>query len=688
MFINILLDFERISEEAYVYARSENEIDFFTSPIEAARCTMSFAAVELKEKLSSILIDAQIKITNKKEIGATNIELRAKSFEGRGECYTLLPTEDGALILGDGRVGVLYGVYEFLKMQGYFWFEPGKAGEYCPPKTNTLIFPQKKKRYTTTSPIGRGFSIDGRLNENEELFLWMARNRLNVYFNFPNTSRLAKKLGFILRDGGHIFENILNPEKITSSGKALYEEHEEWYGLPKTGKRIREKALRTQFCVSKPDLLLYLAEELLRNINGRWREAEEINVWGFDTWGGICTCPDCQKIGNATDQTFFMASYFRDFLNKARREGRLSRDIRMVLCSYEGSDTIAPPTKPVPENLIKAGDHILFAPIVRCYEHTFDNKDCSYNSYYDKHLEGWEKLEKSIPLSILEYYNVTKFEDLPLLFLDTMKKDFVHYHKRGARGFSYMHIPMVNWGVRALTHMLYAELSWDYRCNTDKLISKYFLCRYGKYSDKMRSIYKKISKAAAPVSSFRAWKTASLLEKLMNWDGKIPTEPLDVDDHFATPEGFEIKGEATVMLYKNALSAIEKIISEEKKNYLGETEIKEANNPEELLKNGSGERVLNLLLDDKRGLIYGYDSFNLLYLTGCYYNALYNRNTERASTLWRKIEAVEERLESYYLPATYTASLIAMISKDALTRTQLKDTIMRCRSYRNKNKLT
>jgi kynurenine formamidase len=64
----------------------------------------------------------------------------------------------------------------------------------------------------------------------------------------------------------------------------------------------------------------------------------------------------------------------------------------------------------------------------------------------------------------------------------------------------------------------------------------------------MRSIYKKISKAAAPVSSFRAWKTASLLEKLMNWDGKIPTEPLDVDDHFATPEGFEIKGEATVTL--------------------------------------------------------------------------------------------------------------------------------------------
>ena len=572
-------------------------------------------------------------------------------------------------------------------MQGFFWIEPGDRGEYCPPMTDELILPPKTKRYETTSPIGRGFSIDGRLNESEELFLWMARNRLNVFFNFPNTAKLGKKLGIILRDGGHIFEPILNPDRITSSGKTLFEEHEDWYGLPEDGIRRKGTALKTQFCVSRPELLDYLSEELLRNIEGRWREAEEINVWGFDTWGGICTCEDCKKLGNATDQNLYMASHFRDFLNNARSSGRLSRDVRMVLCSYEGSATIAPPTKPIPKNLIKAGDHILFAPIVRCYDHSFGDKGCSYNAPYDEHLEGWSKISERIPLSILEYYNVSKFEDLPLLFLETMKKDFAHYSKeRGAKGFSYMHIPMVNWGVRALTHLLYAELSWDYKCDTNKITEKYLLCRYGKYANRMKRVYKKISEASASVSSWRAWKRKSLLSKLNLWDGKIPTESLMVDDHFGTPEGFEIKGKRTVDLYKKALCEVEKIILEEKNSYEEADVTSEALTPAQILARSSGKRVLDLLLDDKRGLIYGYDTFSLSYLLGCYYNALYNGEFERADKLWEEIEKTEGRLESYYLPITHTQSLIAVISRDALTRSQLGEVIARIRKNRNKEK--
>lgn len=687
MIVNIVLSFKGADDSTYSFAVSENEIDFFSSPFEGARCTLSFAATELKKYLSKFLKNSEVKISEKKLDGAVNIVLDVKSYEKCGDNYTISPTEDGVLIIGDGRSGALYGAYELLKMQGFFWIEPGDRGEYCPPMTDELILPQKTQRYATTSPVGRGFSIDGRLNESEELFLWMARNRLNVFFNFPNTARLGKKLGIILRDGGHIFEPIMNPDRITSSGKTLFEEHEDWYGLPEDGVRKKETALKTQFCVSRPELLDYLSEELLRNIEGRWREAEEINVWGFDTWGGICTCEDCKRLGNATDQNLYMASHFRDFLNKARAEGRLSRDVRMVLCSYEGSATIAPPTREVPKNLIKAGDHILFAPIVRCYEHSFGDRDCSYNAPYDEHLEGWSKLENSLPLSILEYYNVSKFEDLPLLFLETMKKDFTHYTKnRGAKGFSYMHIPMVNWGVRALTHLLYAELSWDYKCDTNKITEKYLLCRYGRYAQRMKKVYKKISEAAGSVSSWRAWKRRSLLSKLNLWDGNIPTEPLMVDDHFASPEGFETKGKRTVELYKTALSEVEKIILEEKNLNDNLTVKTEAVNPIELLKQSSGKRVLDLLLDDKRGLIYGYDTFRLSYLLGCYYNALYNGKTERADKLWMEIEKTEKRLESYYLPITHTQSLIAIISKDALTRSQLGDVVARCRKYRNESK--
>lgn len=684
MKINIVTEFEGASRLTRVWARDEWNIDFFAQPEEGARCTVSFAAVELADHLEKMLVDSVIGISDRPDSDAFNIYLVAKSKKVRGENYSLIPCDGGIEIVGEGRVGVLYGVYELLKLQGFRWIEPGDVGEYKPMKRGELTLPTEAHSFVTTSPVGRGFSIDGRLNENEELLLWMARNRLNVYFNFPNTCRYMHKLGFIIRDGGHIFEGILAPDAVTQSGKTMFEEHEEWYGLPESGVRSSATALRTQFCVARNDLLDYLSDALLRKINREWREAEEINVWGFDTWGGICTCEGCRKIGNASDQMLYMASYFRNHLNKKRRTGELSRDVRMVLCAYEGSATVVAPKNPIPQNLVEAGDHVLFAPIVRCYEHGFGDTDCSYNREYDAHLAEWNRVKGELGMSALEYYNVSKFEDLPLLFLGTMKRDFLHYHERGMRGFSYMHIPMVNWGVRALTHLLYAELSWDAFVDTDRVIEEYLGVRYGSYADRMRKVYDDISRASESVSSWRAWKRKNLLSRLSAWDGGIPTEPLEYDDHFKSPEIFARIGGETVSLWNSALANVEAIIKEEKMNPAEDTVAADAVNPIELMKLKNPRALLAHLLDDKRGLIYGRDTYELEYNLALYHEALRTTNKGLSDELWERVEECEQRLESYYLPATYTVSLIAMISKDALTRTQLGDVVMRCRAQRIK----
>ena len=687
MNINVITQFAGADKLTYQWSREEQSINFFSEPTEACRCTVSFAATELKEHLEAILISTGITISDTPSADAFNIYLTAKSMSERGEAYTITPSDGAISITGDGRVGVLYGVYELLKLQGYRWIEPGKIGTLIPPKSEALTLPKEEKRYSTTCPVGRGFSIDGRLNENEELLLWMARNRLNVYFNFPNTCRYMHKLGFILRDGGHIFEAILDPYRITSSGKTMFEEHKNWYGLPEGGERTAATALRTQFCVSNSDLLEHLAEALLKKIENEWREAEEINVWGFDTWGGICSCEKCKKIGNASDQMLHMASYFRRFLDKKRNTGALSRDVRLVLCAYEGSATVIAPQKPIPENIVKAGDHVLFAPIVRCYEHAFGDHTCSYNAEYDKALADWNTVKGDLQISALEYYNVSKFEDLPLLFHDSMKKDFVHYYKRGVRGFSYMHIPMVNWGVRALTHLLYAELSWNVFADTDVLIRDYLLARYGRYAEEMSGIYRSISEASASITSWRAWKRKSVLSKLLAWQGDIPSEPLQLDDHFSDYKHFEKKGSRILSLWQEALDGVEDLIRKEKNNADIITNIADALNPTDLLRLSDPSSILTHLRDDKRGLIYGLDSYTLEYLLVKYHEALRTEAFDSAAEIWNAIELTEEKLESYYLPATYTVSLIAMISKDALTRTQLQDTVARCRKFRIKNGL-
>ena len=337
----------------------------------------------------------------------------------------------------------------------------------------------------------------------------------------------------------------------------------------------------------------------------------------------------------------------------------------------------------IPQNLIDAGDNIEYAPIGRCYEHPLNDNTCSYNSYYNSALQSWFNHENHLIMLNNEYYNVSKMEDLPLLYTRTMQKDFIHYHNSGLTGFTYMHIPMVNWGIRNLTQILYAELCWNVFADVDKVISEYFDFRYGEHSSQMKEVYEMVEEACKKIASWRAWKDFNILEKLLKWDGEIPTKPLDVGDHFKTPENFEKEGERTVKLYNQALDFTEEVILKEKrKPYFDGAKDITAVNPQDLLKLNLSSVTLKHLLDDKRGLIYGRDVFELMLVLGKYYSALYNKNEELADNLWRDIERLEEKLESYYLPATYSSDILAMISKDALTRSQLIGTITRCRNFR------
>lgn len=669
MKITIVLPFPGAGEKTGVWANSEREINFYTDHAAATRCTVSFAATELCRFLAPILEDTEIGYAEELPQEGLAIRLVFEREDVRGEDYSLIPEPFGLTIRGTGRAGVLYGAYELLKLQGYRWYEPGDDGTYTPPVQKALTLPKTRLDFSTPATVGRGISLDGQLNESEEIALFLARNRANVYFSRPNTYRLMNKLGFILNDGGHIFEAILNPNRPMPSGNTLYDDHPEWYGTPAVGEKSRERALATQFCVSCPDLLDFLGEELLRRTMDEWHEAEEINVWGFDRWGSVCTCPKCRSLGNSTDQHLHMASHFRDYLNRARAEGRLDRDVRMVLCAYEGTATLEPPSRPVPQNLIDGGDHILFAVIVRCYDHKFDDPTCSYNRLYDTALRGWAEVSPCLPIALLEYYNVSKFEDLPLLFTRTMGHDLSYYFNRtGAQGIVFMHIPMVNWGVRALTYYLFTELAWNPDADVAALVDEYLAKRYGRFAERMRRVYERIEDAAGDITSWRAWKHDSIIYKYMLWDGGIPKEPLPVDDHFGTPEGFEARGRAIRAALLEAKALLHGIIREAK-----DGEPPACRNE---------KNTMHALLDDYRNLIYGIDVQHLTLLLGCYYNALYRGDLAAGDALFAEIEAEAEHLESYYMPATYSQSELKLTSKDAFTRSQCDGIVARCRQKR------
>lgn len=299
-----------------------------------------------------------------------------------GQAFFFQKKGESLIICGSGGVGVLYGVYEFLRLQGIYWLSPWE--EVLPDwqeAEGQLVLPEEKI-YAPAFPMGRGFEFEGPLKDSEKLYLWMARNKLNLSTYRHQTAALQKKLGMIFKQGGHIFEKILNPDNTAPTGRTFWEEYPDWYGLPADGIRKKEESLATQFCMSNHNLLEYLSEKLVERLHGEWYHADRVDVWGFDTWGSTCQCERCRALGNSSDQCLYFMSYLRDYLDRAFEEGRLNRRVNLVVVAYEGTCNLKAPLNPVPENLRGSGDYISYAPIVRCFEHRFTDESCAYRVGY------------------------------------------------------------------------------------------------------------------------------------------------------------------------------------------------------------------------------------------------------------------------------------------------------------------
>ena len=678
--ITVVLPFDDAETLTECRAKSEEQTNF-NSYDEAKLCTLSYAASELARYLRLIGNKEVVFKSHTPEKDTFNIIIDCGSAPKSDCAYFLKEYKNGCVELyGNGRVGALYSVFDFLRAQGVRWYYPGPEGECVPQNLSVLTLPTETLECKPSMSDGRGLDIFAPLKDSAQFSLWMARNRMNITAEHGYSLAFCNKIGMTFRHVGHMFEPLLAPDLVLPEGKTIWESHQEWYGLPPSGERIKRAALRNQFCVSSESLCDYLADALIGRLRGEWKNVDRVDIWGFDNNGGTsCHCEGCKKLGNDSDRALYFLSELRRRIDKAEDV----KNVTLVACAYEGTKTIEAPTKPIPENLF-AHDCVVFYPIHRCYYHDFDDESCTENSFFMTHIRNWMKQEPHLPFIMGEYYNVSKYEDLPLVFAERMKREIPFYVECGFSSITYMHPPLYNWGVRAVNHMLMAELSWDANADAEALISEYYERLYGKYADDAREIYELTEKGGAHIANYRNWWFSILHSLLHEWREEKPEKRLNLTGHFKDENELIEVMSYELEMRKSALRETERVIRALKAEGKVQQSTEVAQTPEEARLEQRGDIIMSRMYELRRSFIYASDELTLMLLLVRYHELL--REDKSGDELWDEIEEVYDKMAGYFYPHRYISREVEAFCEDALTRSQMKAVVDLRRNYRNKRK--
>ncbi len=656
--IPIVVPYPGAARLAPYWAVSEPQVDWRKEGLDAERCTVAFAATELKHFLERTAPQMKFRFEEKLPAAGPAIMLLAGANRvglklANNQAYAIRSVQrDGRDVLylaGGGRAGTLYAVYAFLEQLGWRWYAPGANGEVAPQPRRDIPLNGWDIQSSPDFPLFRGFHVAAESMESVQMFQWMARNRLNMWAYCPRSYALMKKLGFVLLTGGHILEQILDPDKPLPDGKTLFEAHPGWFAEV-DGKRERKNAYRYQFCVSNEEAAAYAAREIVRRLAADWRWTDYQNVWLFDTWAGWCQCARCRGLGNDADRYLHLMARIRSEARRALAGGEMTRDIGMALAAYEGTPSLEGPSREIPQALANGKDFCLYAPINRCYAHTLADPQCEeLNAKYARTVQQWGRASGRFPLAVVEYYNVSKFEDLPLLFTQTMGADFAFYHRIGASGMSYMHIPMALWGPRTLTQVLFARLAWDAHAPVEKIRDEYLRLYYGPAAGDARAFYDHLEAAYANITAWRSWYQPSVNGVLRNWDGRTPSRPLFRLKHLAPDGGLAIGPQESLRRLEQAKAALHRALQR--------------------------EALLSVRLrleEDARAFRYGDDSFRFYWALARFYEADRLGQAGQREAAWRDLKTAAASLVSYYTPFDFDAAGPHIGAKDGLARTQMR----------------
>ena len=399
---------------------------------------------------------------------ATNALPKFGIFLGNGapdlgnDGFRLVATPPHFRIEG-GRVhGTLFGVYDFLERHcGCEWFS-----------STTTVIPRRDRLEISASlnetrlPAFR--FRDANWWEQQHDFAFAARMKMNGFRTEYPEAFGGMDLKMDCTTGQATFDALVPPKKY-------FKDHPEWFALV-GGRRKGEK---TQLCLTNPEVIEFLASNVLDRISRSHPAAKYYGINQND-WRNFCECPKCKALAEREGSQ--MGSILAMVNAVADRVADKYPDVVIHTLAYMYS--LKPP------KTIRPRDNVM---VIHCTDQCEFSKPLAVGRWknskaFVEDFAGWGKICRN--LYVWDYS--ANFQYLPMAFecVHSMPENFRLFKEGGAVGvFEEGHHVGSRGADAQLKLWVLAHLEWDPYQPLEPLLQRFFNGYYGAAAGPARAYY-------------------------------------------------------------------------------------------------------------------------------------------------------------------------------------------------------
>lgn len=393
------------------------------------------------------------------------------------------PSGDESLTGHSMYLGTRYAVCDLLNRLGVRWFMPGEYGEVV-PKASTLTVPELSVEEHPDFPV-RQFGAGGCDDQmGRDHYMWLVHNRMNP--------RSVNWFGLV-SDGTII--NQMPKDKI--------KEHPEWFALQPDGSRTLhmpcmsdELRHKDPKYADKPRLL----DDFLKMSKEAYEAGQRHTNFAPPDAPSACLCDLCQAssnrfvtgmaIGPTTEYTISQ-EYFSNFLNPVL-EAAAEKFPGYVIATHAYWNRFPPP-EVGPEFNRHKNLTIMFADMMACSMHGYDDPRCWQNQQQFNFLKQWCKL--SDKCWIFGYnYSIVNTMGTPTPMTRRVTRTIPLSKEAGAIGFCDLDTcDIVKNGIAS--YVARFALEWDTKSDMKAILADFYSKWFGPAGKPMQDYYDKLERA-------------------------------------------------------------------------------------------------------------------------------------------------------------------------------------------------